>query len=67
MNRVCEVKILENKKEEEGKNVFDKREILVNDWYFFLLKKKRNLYNPYEKGVNNHPYLSISFILFLFF
>ena len=39
MNRVCEVKILENKKEEEGKNVFDKREILVNDWYFFLLKK----------------------------
>ena len=46
---------------------FDKREILVDDWYFFLLKKKRNLYNPYEKGVNKHPYLSISFILFLFF
>ena len=41
MNRVCEVKILENKKEEEGKNVFDKREILVDDWYFFSLEKKR--------------------------
>ena len=41
--------------------------MLVYNWCFFLLKKKRNLYIPYEGGVNKHPYLSISFILFLFF